>query len=225
MSQCVAPEDGPPLTLLAAILCTTYLAVRHASWGSGLAGSGSSGSSGGGGGSGGSGGGTDASRGGSLAGSGDGAGRGGSRGASRVSSSDASRYCLPHCITMLPALSMLSAQDLGSCSSSIPEAQPCGEAGTLMLGPLLGYGSTGSVHEAFLPGSAEPVAVKVAEDNEEALEQLLHELHVYVGPLAGLQGEVVAQLLGSGLIQVPGGKLPFMARHCWALHCTTLSSH
>ena len=131
----------PPPTLLAALLYTTYLAVRHASWGSGLAGSGGGGGSGGG-----SSGATDASRGGSLAGSGDGAGRGTSRGASRVSSSDVSRYCLPRCITMLPALSMLSAQDLGLCSSSIPEAQPCGKGGTLMLGPLLGYGSTDSVH-------------------------------------------------------------------------------
>lgn len=104
MSQCVAPEDGPSLTLLAAILYTAHLAVKHASGASGLAEGADSGNSG--------------------------DGIGASSGASRVSNSDVGSYCLPHRITMLSAVSMLSAQGLGSCSSSIAEAaQPCGEAG------------------------------------------------------------------------------------------------
>lgn len=69
---------------------------------------------------------------------------------------------------------------------------------TLMLGPLLGYGSTGSVHKVLLPGRPAPAAVKVAEGTNGAQALLLQQVSVYVGPLAGLQGEVVPQLLGSG---------------------------
>ena len=89
----------------------------------------------------------------------------------------------------------------GPQGAAAARAQPTGE---VWLGPLLGWGGTGSVHEGRLPDLSEPVAIKVADAEADAEERLLLE-ELAFGALHAHQGAVVPRLLAAGTLQVPGG--------------------
>lgn len=101
-----------------------------------------------------------------------------------------------------------------------------GEGGSVWLGSDLGAGGTGAVWEGRLPGSGQVVAIKTALrlagrdwDSDPAVLRLRHELEVYEGPLASLQGEFVPQLLAAGTLKVsqPRACIIFgqVAGSCW----------
>lgn len=83
---------------------------------------------------------------------------------------------------------------------------------SLKLGRMISRGSTGAVYEARIPDNPsypDRFAVKVALPGPEgrgseggAVRRLLHELDVYQGALADLQGVAVPHVLGYGVLEL-----------------------
>lgn len=97
---------------------------------------------------------------------------------------------------------------------------------SLQLGLMVSRGSTGAVYVARMPHNPdypELFAVKVAQPCPDskgsaasrggAVRRLLHELDVYQGPLAGLQGVAVPRVLGYGVLELgsQSERRPFVA--------------
>eukprot|EP00877_Chromochloris_zofingiensis_P008170 jgi/Chrzof1/3606/Cz13g02040.t1 len=82
------------------------------------------------------------------------------------------------------------------------------QAGTLVLGPILGQGSTGIVHAGEVNGKPAAMKLLVADD-EDARHRLQTELDLLEGPLKPLQGQVVPTVLASG--RTVAGSTPFIA--------------
>ncbi|EIE22090.1 hypothetical protein COCSUDRAFT_83481 [Coccomyxa subellipsoidea C-169] len=76
--------------------------------------------------------------------------------------------------------------------------------GELALGEILGYGSTGEVQAGVFEGCDAAFKMLLIDSHEEsygALERLINERDVYSKELAQLQGSLVPQLLGHGLVE------------------------
>eukprot|EP00877_Chromochloris_zofingiensis_P013422 jgi/Chrzof1/8333/Cz03g06160.t1 len=81
------------------------------------------------------------------------------------------------------------------------------QAGTMVLGAVLGEGSTGIVHAGEVDD--QPAAIKLAAEDSDAKERLKTETKLLQGPLKPLQGQVVPTVLAAG--RTNGGLTPFIA--------------